>query len=328
MYSRLSRACISVMLLVGVARAQDKSPHQSRFVTVEPNVRLEVLEWGSSGRPLVLLGGLGATGHTFDEFAPKLARYYHVVSITRRGFGRSSAPRYGYDADELADDVLAVIDSLQLTRPVIAGHSIAGEELSSIGSRHPEKVSGLIYLDAGSDYAFYDPSYGHATIDLNEIIRQLDTIRIGSTAPPSERRRTMRLLADTALPSLIRRLRWELDQPVPPSQEKRPRMDRPTRAVFLGQRKYTSIGGPVLAIFAEPGEAPPGFETDPIMRAMVAEVDSATAKQVAAFERGVPQARSVRIPRASHFIFRSHEAQIVNEMRSFIDGLPTGAPGR
>jgi pimeloyl-ACP methyl ester carboxylesterase len=39
--------------------------------------------------------------------------------------------------------VLAVCDFLKLQRPVVVGHSIAGEELSSIGSRHPEKVAGL-----------------------------------------------------------------------------------------------------------------------------------------------------------------------------------------
>ena len=105
-------------------------------------------------------------------------------------------------------------------------------------------------------------------------------------------------------------------------------MDRSTRAVFLGQRKYVTIRGPVLAIFADPGEAPPGFDKDLAMRAMVAEVDSVTAKQVSAFERGVPQARVVRIPRASHFIYRSHAALVVKEMRSFIDGLPKAPQGR
>ena len=39
----------------------------------------------------------------------------------------------------------------------VAGHSLGGEELSSIGSRYPEKVSGLIYLDAGYSYAFFAP---------------------------------------------------------------------------------------------------------------------------------------------------------------------------
>jgi len=53
--------------------------------------------------------------------------------------------------------VLAVIDKLAISRPVLAGHSLGGEELSSIASRHPEKVGGLIYLDAGYSYAFYAP---------------------------------------------------------------------------------------------------------------------------------------------------------------------------
>src|ERR1043165_6409226 len=117
--------------------AQDNSPHRSSFVRVEKAVQLEVLDWGGAGRPVVLLSGQGATAHDFDDFAPKLASSYHVYAITRRGFGNSSAPATGYDADELGDDVLAVIDSLRLRRPVLAGHSIAGEELSSIGSRHP-----------------------------------------------------------------------------------------------------------------------------------------------------------------------------------------------
>jgi len=72
-----------------------------------------------------------------------------VIGVTRRGFGDSSAPASGYGADRLGDDVLAVIDALKISKPVLAGHSLGGEELSSIGSRYPERVAGLIYLDAG-----------------------------------------------------------------------------------------------------------------------------------------------------------------------------------
>jgi len=66
---------------------RDPSPHTVQFVTVDKNVRLEVLDWGGSGRPVVLLAGLGNTAHVFDDFAPKLAGAYHVYGITRRGFG-------------------------------------------------------------------------------------------------------------------------------------------------------------------------------------------------------------------------------------------------
>ena len=82
------------------------------FVTVDQNVRLEVLDWGGSGHSLVLLAGGGNTAHVFDGFAPKLAASYHVYGITRRGFGASSVPASGYEADRLGDDMRAVIDSL------------------------------------------------------------------------------------------------------------------------------------------------------------------------------------------------------------------------
>src|SRR5262245_7754635 len=138
---------------------KDPSHHSVQFVTIDPDVKLEVLDWGgpASGRALVLVPDLGNTAHIFDVVAPKLTEHYHVFGVTRRGFGTSSAPASGYGADRLGDDVLAVIEKLAISKPILAGHSLGGEELSSIGSRYPEKVAGLVYLDAGYSYAFYAP---------------------------------------------------------------------------------------------------------------------------------------------------------------------------
>jgi pimeloyl-ACP methyl ester carboxylesterase len=146
-----------------IAFPEDRTPHSAQFVTVDNNVKLEVLDWGGLGRPLVLLAGLGGTAHGFDQFALKLIPSYHVYGITRRGFGASSSPapeKANYAPDRLGDDVLAVVDALQLKNAVLVGQSIAGQELSSVGSRHPEKVGGLIYLDAGYVYAYWDRSKG------------------------------------------------------------------------------------------------------------------------------------------------------------------------
>ena len=74
-------SCLSAQQSTGW---RDPSPHKLQFVTVDENVRLEVLDWGGSGRPIVFLSGLGGTAHVFDEFAPKLATDYHVYGITRR----------------------------------------------------------------------------------------------------------------------------------------------------------------------------------------------------------------------------------------------------
>jgi pimeloyl-ACP methyl ester carboxylesterase len=82
---------------------KDPSPHTTRFVSADDNVRLEVLDWGGSGRPLVLLAGGGDTADVFDDFAPKLSAGYHVYGITRRGFGASGFSARNFGADRLGD---------------------------------------------------------------------------------------------------------------------------------------------------------------------------------------------------------------------------------
>jgi non-heme chloroperoxidase len=153
------------------------------------------LDWGGAGRSVVLLAGLGNTAHVFDDFAPKLTRAYHVYGITRRGFGKSSSPSSGYSADRLGDDVLAVLDALKIIRPVLVGHSIGGEEVSSIGTRHPDRVAGLIYLDAGYAYAYYDTSLGDFELDSHEFQRKLQELQWGSAAPRKNVRQLQAKLA-------------------------------------------------------------------------------------------------------------------------------------
>lgn len=205
----------------------DPSPHTIQFVTVDDNVKLEVLDWGGSGRPLVLLAGLGNTAHVFDEFAPKLTSQYHVYGITRRGYGASSVPAAGYSADRLGDDVLAVLDTLKLDRPVLVGHSIAGEELSSVGTRHPERVAGLIYLDAGYSYAFYHHSRATLGIDLQELRKKLDRFQQEANGLPDPK--LVQELLQSDLPGFEKDLQEQqvyrqalpaqLGNPPPPSAE-------------------------------------------------------------------------------------------------------------
>src|SRR5258708_24892974 len=86
----------------------DPSKHKVQFVTVEDGVQVEVLDWGGSGRAVVLLPGLGFTAHVFDGFAEKLTDSYHVYGITRRGYGVSSQPASGYTEWRLTEDDLQV----------------------------------------------------------------------------------------------------------------------------------------------------------------------------------------------------------------------------
>jgi pimeloyl-ACP methyl ester carboxylesterase len=309
----------------------DTSPHSAHFVSVEPGVNVEVLDWGGTGRPLVFLAGLGNSAHVFDTFAPKFTPKYHVYGITRRGFGDSDSPSLEgahYSSDRLGDDVLAVIEALKLQKPVLAGHSIAGEELSSVGSRHPEKVSGLIYLDAGFPYAFYDRTSGDPQLDMLDIRERIEQLLPSGGYPAGQRQAIQALLA--SLPGLEKDLQKQLkllDTIEPPTTNANP--PPPSRvsvatAILEGEHKYSEIKVPCLAIFAVPHDpnsaAIPNSDAAHHAAAVAADLERMTTL-ANAFAAGVPSAQVVRLPNADHYVFRSNEGEVLRAMMDFLDNL-------
>jgi len=310
------------------AKDASSAPNSTvQFVTVEKDVRLEVIDWGGSGRPLVLLAALGADAHVYDQFAPKLTGACHVYGITRRGFGASSIPMSGYSADRLGDDVLAVMDFLKLDRPVLVGHSMAGEELSSVGSRHPERVAGLIYLEAAYPYAFYDRALGDLTIDSLALRTELEGLLPGK-GRPDQKHLTEELLQSIAqiekdLKARQEELKDYTDPPRPPANEPPPAVPIAIQGIMAGQQKFTDIRVPALAIYAFPHDFGDAFKDNPAARAKAEAGDIAyVGPQADAFQRGVPSARVVRIAHASHFIFMSNEEDVLREVNAFLGSLP------
>ena len=309
--------------------AIDSSKHAVQFVMVEPGVKLEVLDWGGTGRPLILLTGLGNNAHVFDGFAEKLTSKYHVYGITRRGYGVSDTPPVSgdaYSANRLGDDVVAVIDKLGLEKPVLVGHSIAGEELSFIGSRFPSRVAGLIYLDAGYPYALYDATRGDLRLD--GITLREKVTEISNSQDPSAIRAVIAEMLKTDLPQYEKDLvarQKELeglpDNPNRPAPDKKDRRQVSAEAIIAGEQKYTEIKSPVLAIFADPHEMG-GSPMDEKQKAAAAAHDAEfTEGQAKAWERMVPTAKVIRIPNANHYVFKSNEAEVLKDVEKWVDGL-------
>jgi pimeloyl-ACP methyl ester carboxylesterase len=304
------------------------SKHSVQFVTVDKDVKLEVLDWGGTGRPMVFVPGLGNTAHVFDTFAQKLTPKYHVYGVTRRGFGASSAPASGYEADRLGDDVLAVLDALKIEKPVLAGHSLGGEELSSIGSRHPERIGGMIYLDAAYVYAFYDPSHADAQslqLEVPDLLKKIAQLQPGNG--PADPRPLIKELLESTLPAFERDLREQvkmidLTPPAMLAAQSAGLVPLPLKAIMSGMQKYNKIPVPILAIYAVPHDLGPQANPDPAKKAAREAIELETiGAQAKAFETAVPTARVVRIAHANHYIFRSNEADVVREIDAFVGGL-------
>jgi non-heme chloroperoxidase len=309
----------------------DPSPHQVRFVDVADRVRLEVLDWGGSGRPLLLLAGSGHSAHLFDDVAPKLAEAAHVYGITRRGYGASSQPATGYDDQRLADDVLAVIDALKLQAPVVAGHSMGGGEITTLGRQHSERLGGLIYLDAlgdPRDFMGADPAWRALLQQLPRpsapscpddpgsfaAMRAAWHCREHSWVPEAELRSIL-----TANP----------DGSVGP--HKTPRAIH--AAIGDGQiaRGYAGIRVPVLALVDLPRTSVADFgpeDQQPRNDGEAAAILAFNTATRAFMDRwsstltaAVPAARVVDLPGARHYLL-VREADTVREIRAFVASLP------
>jgi pimeloyl-ACP methyl ester carboxylesterase len=299
----------------------DSSPHRNERVEVEANVSVEVLDWGGSGRAVMLLAGGGNTAHVFDDFAPPLARRYHIYGVTRRGYGISSKPLVGYSVDRLADDVAAAIGALKIERPVLVGHSVAGDELSSMGSRHPEQIAGLVYLDAAYDRADEAwnaingklPKTAPTPADLADVaaFQRWMTRALGFTLPLSEIYNEFELTAD----GRIGRSR------IPPTV---------SGEILAGMKKpdYSRLRVPALALYAQYRsiqEAPGYKENDDAVRAALEEYLTLVAArqlvEIEAFKTQAANARVARVP-GGHYFFLANQADTYREIESFIAHLP------
>jgi non-heme chloroperoxidase len=335
LWVRLALLAVCAVFLVNrVALAQstgawhDPSKHSVRFVTMDDGVRLEVLDWGGPGKPVVLLAGLGFTAHVFDGFAEKLAESCHVYGITRRGYGASSRPATGYGEQRLAKDDLQVFDALKLVKPIIAGHSISGNEMSQLGIHHHEQIGGLVYLDALNDLGDDWTDYDALTPKLPQVIQK------GPSPSPSDLKsfETYRDWRMRTQGVTIPEAEWRNDFAENPDGSVGARLTPSSvpKAIMDGNvpHDYSQIRVPVLAFVGYPplpqDQILTNHITDPAERMVVYAVFGANIgmirKRIKRIESAAGGARVADLWGANHFVFLSNEAEVLREMRLFIGG--------
>jgi pimeloyl-ACP methyl ester carboxylesterase len=128
----------------------DKSTHKSQFVAAN-GIKMNYLDWGGTGDVIILLAGLGNDAHVFDEIAPSFTDKFHVIGLTRRGFGETDRPAKGYETATRVEDIRAFMDAMKITRAHLVGHSLAGDEMTEFASTYPQRVMKMVYFDAAYD---------------------------------------------------------------------------------------------------------------------------------------------------------------------------------
>ncbi len=295
------------------------------MIRIAPGVSLEVLDWGGRGTTLVFLAGLGNTAHVFDDFAPQFTDSFHVVGITRRGFGASVGSPPPSDLDTLVKDITSVLDSLGLGRVVLVGHSIAGEEMTRFAEVHAPRCAGLIYLDAAYDRSGIDTLAQRQPSEPAPRVLSSDTVSFASVRalyarvmgvrqPESEIRATTRFDA-------AGHYQGELTA------------DSLKARVTSGSQvaRYDRAHCRALAIYAVPDSVadviPYYPELDSAGRAqgeaVLRFVQAVVADSRGRFSR-FPQNTVVDVHGGNHFIFLQRPREVARAMRGFL----ATAPGR
>ena len=103
------------------------------------------------GLPLILSHGIGSNHLHWWQQVPALARQFRVVMFDHRGFGFSK------DTNKLGpksfvDDLDALLDHLDIDKPILCGQSMGGVTVGGFAARHPERVRALILSCSGGGY--------------------------------------------------------------------------------------------------------------------------------------------------------------------------------
>lgn len=122
----------------------------SQFVDIGGGVTVHLRDEGPKDAPaIILLHGSNADLHTWEPWASVLKGTHRVIRFDQVGHGLTGPdPAHDYSRENYIEDILQVADKLGLERFIIGGNSMGGKHALAFAVAHPERVAGLILVDA------------------------------------------------------------------------------------------------------------------------------------------------------------------------------------
>jgi aminoacrylate hydrolase len=120
------------------------------------------------GPPLLLVPGLGGVGSFWRHQVAAFAGDFRVIVHDHRGCGRSSRSRIAYSVEQMADDVLRLMDALGIEAAHYVGHSTGGAIGQVIAQDRPERLKRLVL---SATWAGPDPFFQRSFTARRELLR-------------------------------------------------------------------------------------------------------------------------------------------------------------
>ena len=109
-----------------------------------------------AGPPLLIVSGLGGRAGFWQPLIGQLAGEYTLILHDHRGTGSSSKPHFTYSVEQMADDVVALLDHLGIEKAGLVGHSTGGAIGQVMAIDHPQRLTALMIASSwpGKDAYF------------------------------------------------------------------------------------------------------------------------------------------------------------------------------
>jgi len=141
-------------------------------------IELQIREHEQEGDAIIFLHFSGVNLMMWQRIIPYFQDHYRLILVDLRGHGKSDKPETGYHMDEMARDVIGVMQHLRLERAHIVGSSLGAEVGLSMAANYPDKVISLVCDGAlNSEYGPYGIWEGSETEFEEHVASQLEKIR-------------------------------------------------------------------------------------------------------------------------------------------------------
>lgn len=150
-----------------------------------------------AGRPLVLIHGHPLDHAIWEPLVPLLENDFDLILPDLRSFGQSETIGTSYLIADMAADIATLLDSLNITRTAIAGHSMGGYVALAFARAHPDRVRGLALV---ASHIFADPPERKPVRYSDAAAVEAQGVGILADSFPAK------LTADTALQATLRNI--------------------------------------------------------------------------------------------------------------------------